>query len=158
MGSSYSRKSVQQEAPAHPDERVIVWDSGDFEKSAPVVRKLGPIVRNFVDVFCEVDPKLHAPCNEVTSAMFVHIQNNGVYTNTFSTASMHCCLSLLRATEPGVKLSGIMTRNHQFELLVIKGIRLKAFPERIRAPQPYTWIRTNSSSEASFQLIAQMFD
>lgn len=154
MGSTTSRaeNDVGKELAAVPP-KVLSWDGA--AESGGTARALQPLVCDFVDVFCEVDPKVHVSVSELLPAMYVHLKNNGVETVHLSINTVHCFVTiiLLRATERGLKITGMMTTSRPFELLVIKGIRLKIFPEPQVVPV-HTYLRMTMDETVAYNLIA----
>lgn len=142
--------------PADPTPAEINWTLICEAGRERVLRVLGADVRAFVDVFCEVDPKLHAPCSEMVSALFVHLRNHGVSTVYLNANTVHCFVSLLCAAEPGIRLTGLTTNCSIFELLVLTGIRLKSFPESVSVPIHTRLTASNFGSDLAHSRLAEM--
>lgn len=167
MGSSTSKGNEARAAaargeaelvapPAEPEPVRIEWTITSEAGREKVFSALKADVRSFVDAFCEVDPKVHAPCSEMVSALFVHLKNHGVSTVYMNAKTVHCFVSLLLAAEPGIRLTGITTNCNLFELLVLKGIRLKSFPESVPAPTHTRLIASNFGSDLAIWLLGEM--
>ena len=112
-----------------PDPDCMEWSITSAAGRERVASALQPLVRGFIDMFCEVDPKVRSTFGELMSALSVHLDNNGVHITDINVKTAHCVATLVCGAEPGVRLTGIMTRNRPFELLALNGIRLRSFPD-----------------------------
>ena len=150
---AYGGREARLPSAPTPAPTFLEWTIAD---NAGVTLALHPLVRGFVDMFCEVDPKAHTTFSELASAMFVDLENNGVHVSHINVNTVHCVVSLVCAAEPMVRLAGVATPHRPFEFLVLKGIRVKSFPEPSSAPIHMRLHVSTWKLERAYDSIARM--
>ena len=115
------------------DSNDVYWTQHDVVKdyNEPAKRRLRAIVKEFMDVYVEIDEKSHIMCDEFNAAFYVYVQTDlksrGSDLVVTYPALNHCVRHWLGEFAPGVVCRGLFATPDRF-LGAYVGMRLKAFP------------------------------
>lgn len=115
-----------------PDDNKLYWSISyiatinDHTKNVLI-----PILKDFVDIYCMIDPKTHVMVTELFSAFYTYVRSRDINLCMTKETIIHCFITLIKELPLDITTTNGFYYFPDYSFVAIKGLSLKSYPSRM---------------------------